>query len=410
METANLFHELFGTFRKMSRERHGCSFRICAENHFEVCIYDDFKAVSAFIKAMKSIGKNASIKSGKVIIRVRLALNSEPYVIIESRVCNSTQVYFFDEEMKVNGYQENGFSIPLMFFSSTKMYYQFGKRWIPANIKTFGYVPSIVRKTLMEHLSQGNLLWRDFMRYDKLPAVSLELVNHSHCIKDLLEQKFKTTLPNCVNKKPFDVMYAACCAIKYVPPEQHSVLFSANIGGTVLARTPKDTAETYINQVVIDRLKNADDSHIRGIVSDYVRMAFIGKEKVNLLLGKKGYKRLHDEYQVKHRLKQNKIKLKIPDTPLSKLVLPCDFKRIENNKDLVAESVRNNNCVWSYTDKINKGKCLIYTLDYNGEHCTIEIGFSRGKYCVRQLRKSCNQAVSEQTSAYIQDAVKQANK
>jgi hypothetical protein len=400
----------------MSKSQSGCSLKIYSEHGFGAVIYDDFKTISAFIKTMKSLSVAGQIRSGKTVVRVKLCANkntdgkNEPYVIIESCVCNHTRVNFNSDGIYVCGYQENNYSsLPIMFFTSTKMYYQFCNRWIPANLKTFGYVASIVRSSLMRYLAQNNPMWKDFMRYEKLPAVSLELIGDSRNIKDLLERKFKTSLPNSVNGKPLDVMYAACCAMKYVPDEQRSILFATQICGATISKYPKETAKAYLNQVVIERLNITDDSNIREIIIDYIAMAFMAKEKVNLLLGKKGYSRLHDEYQVRHRLKQSKVKLKFPDTELSKIVLPDDFKRIETNKDLVAESARNNNCVWSYIDKINEGKCLIYTLDYNNEHCTIEIGFSRSKYCVKQLRKSCNREVSPRTGEYVKNAVKTAN-
>jgi hypothetical protein len=256
--------------------------------------------------------------------------------------------------------------------------------------------------------SNYNPIWKDFLHNEELPPIPLSIVWASYNKKQLLEAKFKTQLPNCVNKNELFVSYAACCALKYVVPEQRSILFSgcANINAADLSDiSMKRAAASYIRLIIQKRQK---DDWLSYIISDYITMSLDLRRSVNLLLGKKGYKRLHDELTVATRLKSQRKKMKIPKNKLSKLVLPKDFKRITTNKDLIAESVANNNCVHSYLEKINKGQCLIYTLDYNKEHCTIEITLKNNKYNVNQITKKYNQPVSQETKKYIEEAIKQA--
>lgn len=409
-----LFGELLTVFRKMANKQCGCSFKAVSPKEFKVTVYEDFRAVSAFIKTMKSIEKSGRIESGSVQITVTLNTKNEPYTVIKGCNCKFCNIDNYMDRGKIYGGGKTDFK-PLMFFSRDKIYTQNqAKRWIPANLKTFAGVPKTVRELIFTFLSRENPLWKDFFSYKQLPPIPLELINNSHNVRELLQKKFKTNLPKSVNKKPLDVVYAACCAIKYVPEEQRNLLFLVQNHDVSITANSKVIAEKYIGKVIYERLKfekmTVNERNSQYIIDDYIRMAFLCKEKIDLMLGKKGYRRLHDEFTVKQRLSQSKVKLKIPDTQLSKLKLSEDFTRVTTNKDLIAESVRNNHCVWSYVNKINKGKCLIYTLDYNNEHSTIEIGYSRGKYCLKQLRKVNNQCVSEKTQKYVREAVKSANK
>jgi hypothetical protein len=227
----------------------------------------------------------------------------------------------------------------------------------------------------------------------------------------LLEQKFKAELPKSVNKRPFDVMYAACCAEKFVLPEQKTLLFTQNIAEVKLAKSPKNTAKNLVKSIILARLAIPEhDGNTRQMISDYVSMAIDGKERIDLLAGKKTYSRLHDEIMVKNRVKQSKTKLAIPRTELSKLKLPSEFVRITTMKALIEEGVRNHNCVASYAQQINKGKCLIYAFDSpNGEHCTLEIGMKSGRFCILQLRKAYNREASAETWTYVSSAIQAAN-
>ena len=411
MEAIELFSELLSIFRKMSKEHYGCSLRAYKDS-FNVTVYEDFKAVSTFIKTMKSIQKDGTIQSESVYISVTLNTKDEPYIVINCYDRRSCSISFYNGKEQLNSYQEYTHYKPLMFFSRDKMYSKNCKsRWIPANLKSFGHLPKILREMIFTFLSRHNPLWKDFLPYEQLPPFPIDLINNSHNIRELLEKKFKVSLPKSVNRKPLDAMYAACCAMKYVPEKQKNILFSTCVHGVSIKEKSKEIAKKYINSVILERLNVNGKTHEIQIINDYVQMAFLGKKKVeiSLLLGRKGYRQLHDEYMTKYRLSQSKIKLKIPNTQLSKIKLPEDFTRISTNKALVTESVHNSNCVWSYVEKINKGKCLIYTLDYNNEHCTIEIVYRRSKYCVNQLRKSYDRRVSAEAEMYIQNAVKAAN-
>ena len=64
------------------------------------------------------------------------------------------------------------------------------------------------------------------------------------------------------------------------------------------------------------------------------------------------------------------------------LKLPKEFILLDAPGALCQEQKRQHNCVSSYIGRIEKGSCIIYSADINGEHVTIEIRYrkTRGKY------------------------------
>ena len=100
--------------------------------------------------------------------------------------------------------------------------------------------------------------------------------------------------------------------------------------------------------------------------------------------------------------------MSIPETPLKYLSLPKEFNRITTKKALYHEGQINDNCVGTYLDRINKGKCIIYSADISGEHLTIEIAFRKRKIFVEQCYKKHNQNCKEETYAYVVKCVEDA--
>lgn len=421
-EAAALYKYLLINFSRLSRDKQSCGLflKVIDVEEFKVLVVNDFKAVSTFLKTIKTINKSGTIDNPNFCIYVKIFLQDETYIIIN--VIENSHIKFSDGQVYGTCvYQYKCKS--LMFFSTKKIYFKskyskYGEftssrenRWIPANLKTLWYLPDVLKNFIMTYLAQKNQIWKDFLPYTLHlpPPVSIELINDSYTLKDLLEKKFKIYLPRSVNKKPFAVMYAACCSVKYVEENQKGLLFSSEITTMKMSRTQKEMAADYISNVICKRLSVSGDTddNFKSVLCDYIDMA-MGREKINLLLGKKTYRKKHDELVVKYRLK-SKVKIVIPNTPLSMIKLSKDFIRITTNKQLVEESVKNNNCVWKYAEKINKGKYLIYSLDYNGEHCTIEIAYYRKKYHILQLSKRFNEKVLDKTREYVQNAIDLAN-
>lgn len=85
-----------------------------------------------------------------------------------------------------------------------------------------------------------------------------------------------------------------------------------------------------------------------------------------------------------------------PNTPLkihrkfNKLSLDSDYKRIEDTYSLYLEGEIQNHCVYSYRNKIDSGKCVIYTTDYENKKYTIEITKNNRNFVLEQIRGKYN--------------------
>lgn len=141
-------------------------------------------------------------------------------------------------------------------------------------------------------------------------------------------------------------------------------------------------------------------------------MAMELKEKIDIKAGKKKIRKLHDEYAERLLKKKHRGKIKIPETPLKYLKLPKEFILLDAPGALCQEQKRQHNCVSSYIGRIEKGSCIIYSADVNGEHVTIEIRYrkTRGKYTfiLPQCLKMWNECCSEETLKYVKEQVKEA--
>ena len=416
MDSKKFFDFLYKHFKELARDNKSCTITKKFYGHsktFECVVYYNYDEIEEFAEILrntKGFKKHCSIRSPGTHISISISGDSDDdgYVnITESPFYNvginpSRNYKKFEPEKEK--YRK------LTYRNNEQMYTMYqGKKPFPCNLKSFGYISELLRNAIFKFFSGYNPIWKDFQNSEELPPIPLNIVWASYNKKQLLENRFKAKLPNSINKLEILASYAACCSMKYVLPEQRSVLFSdgADIGFMILTKTTmKKIAYAYICSVVNNRVKSEWYSNI---IEDYILMAIDMRRPINLLLGNKGYKRLHDELMVASRLKDQRKKIKIPNNKLSKIALPKNFKRITTNKALIEESVENNNCVHSYINKINEGRCLIYTLDYNDEHCTIEIMLEKGKYYVNQITKKHNQPISPKTDKYIEEVIQKAN-
>lgn len=80
------------------------------------------------------------------------------------------------------------------------------------------------------------------------------------------------------------------------------------------------------------------------------------------------------------------------------------------------EGERNHNCVGGYVDRINKGKCIVYAADIDGEHLTIDIRCRKSRkknkkydFYVCQCYKSYNRSCKSETLQYVKDCVENSS-
>lgn len=145
------------------------------------------------------------------------------------------------------------------------------------------------------------------------------------------------------------------------------------------------------------------------IITDYIRMKLMSDDKI-LNLKIKSYRRLleeHDKLAIKLRYKETKT-IKIPkDSKFKNLKLSNDFEEIKTRKRIIEESVKQNNCVWSYAEDINKDKCRIYSTMYKGKRYTLEIRKRKNKFILVQLRGVCNSSAPIELHEKIKNILKE---
>ena len=114
---------------------------------------------------------------------------------------------------------------------------------------------------------------------------------------------------------------------------------------------------------------------------------FHKKLKIKINLNIKSYNRfldIHDDLAKKMISKTNKIVIK-KNNPFLQLKLPHEFELIDNIERLYDEGVVNKNCVFTYLDKINKEKCVIYSTMWRKKKYTIEFAISQKKFILQQI-------------------------
>lgn len=279
----------------------------------------------------------------------------------------------------------------------------------PASVSSFRSFPIEIKNIIFSIYSSNNA-WRDFIREDFYIPIKLEEISEYHNKKDYLEKLFNIKLPSSANRVPFKQLYCICCAKDYIYPEQIRVLFSTviDIDYSFLPskKRKKIIAKHYLEIWFQNRVRDKNR-----IISDYIHMSIELKQPIDIMAGKNKICRMHDELMCKGLLKTSKGKrLCIPESPLKYLDMPSNFTLIKTKKMLAKEGMINHNCVFSYLDKINAGRCLIYAADIYEEHLTIEICMRKNGFYVRQCYASYNRNPKRETMEYVEKCIKAASK
>ena len=303
----------------------------------------------------------------------------------------------------------------------------FDRKYYPTTVKNvIQRLPSDVQKALFEEFAGNSLLYKDFMTDKFLATMRLTDLDKKFNKLDYFQSAFPdVAFPKTANKMNCYELYAIGCAEKYIEPEQAGLLFEKEYRFDKVQdfippiipskRRCKEIGKNHIESILKQRVMD-DDSYefnlFNFFIGDYVGMAIELKEKIDIKAGRKKIRRLHDEYAERLLKKKHRGKIKIPETPLKYLKLPKEFILLDTPGALYQEQERQHNCVSSYIERIEKGSCVIYAADVNGEHVTIEIRYrkARGKYTfiVPQCLKMQNQYCSKETSEYVKEQVKEA--
>lgn len=338
----------------------------------------------------------------------------------------SKDIYLTQSHLK-NEYSSclAGFNKPLhivIFGNNNTIYYKYNNRLIPLSIKRLisfiNHFPSKVTfgKELLNYIFSFyrniNPFVNDIENTIKqdgfiiLPLTFNELLQY-HSKKDLFLSKYKLSSSININwnKRDMNVSYLIIKSWNMVVPEYRNKLLqikklpnSYEIHSYPIESSCKDFLKGYI-------LDNIADEDIGILVSDYVNMCRIAKEKININFHSvNALCEAHNCLSEKAYMKKTPLVKVKKDTRFKELrkILPNEFEWIKSRKRLIQETVMQHHCVWSYADKINKDTCQIYSyINENGERFTLEFRIRRNKYVLVQIQGKYNQGDTSAISEYV---------
>lgn len=412
MNDTNFCHKLYNDIIKTYQDTFAYRITTYEDNPYKSKIEYIPVGFSEHIDNIKALGSISSY--ARFSLKNHLCkINAEIYTKESGE--SSLELYVYSDLKTVcynlsddKWYLENGnVKKKIIIFSKNDVYTMSNTsgRYYPTSIKDLKSFPTELISMLIPHFAKTHI-WKDFVKDSFYPPVKLNELDLYYNKKDYLEKTFNLNLSKSVNKLTLKQSYAACCAVKYIKPEQQQIIFSEkfdfNVNYNIDKRKQKSIAAIYLKSFFSARLNGIEQS----IVNDYVDFSLQQGKPIDILARKKKIITLHNELAKEIIRKANgRCKIIIPDTPLKYLKLPEEFTLLATQKALTDEGNINHNCVGSYGKKITLGKCVVYSADIQGEHLTIEIRCRKAKkhykFYVLQCYKTHNQPCSEDVLAYV---------
>lgn len=274
---------------------------------------------------------------------------------------------------------------------------------------------------IFKYFSEKHLLFRELTNEYKNKLICLPIR-----INDIWEYRTKYDLlngycknyriPKNINKYPIQLTYLLTKCQKYVKENEYQKLVKTIINYDYKLEFINNHREQlksclylyYKINIENERKKELDENE-EYLVEDYIDMKLRYDNDKIFNLNIKSIKRIeseHDRLTIKLRNKKTPI-IKIPkDSKFKNLKLPIEFERIKTRKRLITESVINNNCVWSYAEKINKDKSAIYSVIYDNKRYTLEIKERRKKYYLAQISGYGNSSAPVELIEKIKNIIK----
>jgi hypothetical protein len=97
--------------------------------------------------------------------------------------------------------------------------------------------------------------------------------------------------------------------------------------------------------------------------------------------------------------------LSIPPPPLPDTQ---QIRALRSIEDVYEEASEQENCVWSLLPHLVSGKLFLYRV-LAPERATLSLDYQDGLYRLEELERACNEPVSPDTEAYVQQWIKEAN-
>jgi len=361
------------------------------------------------------------ITIGNGIFKKILYNNKEIFIIAPKNESNLK--YTIDEKNEwygralIKGNFKN-FPINLKDILKTSMNYCF-----------FPELEELIKNYLRECLPKNNALkdiikqieeGRDEGRSLVLPYTLAYLVkNYKNNIQTIADNYKRPILQPLLNKTDLETATKLSKILSKIPKNYHADVIKANIknSGYILKINLKYTSQILteaITNYFIEKLKNqksATDYIDRYLIYDYVAIALKEGEKINFAIN--SYNRIREEHNKLIRIVDAK---KLPNvvipqnSPFRKLIMPKDIILLDTKMALIDESEFNRNCVKTYIDDIDNGRCVIYSYRPNPkERYTTEIVYKDDKFEAVQIRGFANEFPNKEIIDYIKLAVNKNN-
>ena len=370
-----------------------------------ITIYEDYSVIylwipNKYIKTIKQLKeininiKEITVKDDPIII-LEISpggssyLTGRGYLSINNWVTNQltyiskTKTYDYPSRSKYSKY------VRLDIYDLYKIYFHGNGKSFPMTLKAldyfkkdeFKYFYSIIN-LLFEYGLSSDLIWKDLVNKSSdwqniiYPPIKFSELKNMHNKKELLEKKFKKTLPNSINKDSITIGYYKTKAALLFKEDEWQKFFNLEVNDDFIDYfyTEEERANKIIHIFYEKRFKQKFSKMEGYRVEDYLHMSRILKLPISLKFKTyNGLIKQHDKLAEKIKLNDMPI-IKIPKRSIFlKLKLPKKYELITTKERLYKETVMNANCVWSYAEDINNGDCVIYSLVENNNRYTIEI-------------------------------------
>lgn len=271
---------------------------------------------------------------------------------------------------------------------------------------------------LMEYSGTQNGLWKDlrchYLQHKSICLpISVNAVFQNHNKAELFVNTYKDArlLKVNWNKIDMDLGYMLIKSYRKVDEKSRNILqqFRNEDALLNLPYSAKEATKTFISNAYKCILGDAYDNNDPNVINDYVNICFLTHTKISLSArSMKRIQEMHDDVSHAYYNKRTPPVVIPKNTVFKRLrkLLPAEFEWITSRRRLIAETVMQDHCVWSYADMMNKDQCAIYSyVDAEGKRFTLEFVVQNKRYICKQIQGKYNQgnadAVGELVRSFL---------
>lgn len=275
-------------------------------------------------------------------------------------------------------------------------------------------------------LKDLNLLPTFLLSYLK---VDFNLLKESHTIQDFVESALNLKIPFNLNKLDLFTALSFGIFLQFIEEKEQNKFYQFALSKDC----PKIKSDEAFFERTCDifykrkKFKALDlyyfyllkTIQLRGeeykyndesILKDCAKLIYETKSMINLKI--QSFQRLRQEHNVLiDKLNASKIpkskKLKIHQSFMD-LKLPKNFILLKTERELFLQGEKQNNCVYTRKDKVNRGTSAIYHLNYQGDY-TLEISKRKEKFILYEMKGKHNAEPTEEIYSYVQQELERIN-